>query len=324
MNNKSDHPPESESSLEIRAAWLAYVGGYTQEQIAVRLGVSRIKVQRLIAAAAADGVVKFSVEGAPTACLALEDSLMQQFGLAHCVVVPSLGSDPEGADEIKNLGVAGAKYLARELEAGAYSTVGVGHGRTLAALVQHLPRMQLADTSFVSLIGSLTRRSSANPFDVISTLAQRTASECFFLPVPFMADTEEDADVLRAQRGVQSALALARRSQLCVIGVGDLQPDTYLLKSGTVTPAEYQRLIEDGATGEFVGRFVDAQGQQVAGPMNKRALGLDIGELRGKKVLAVAGGRRKARAIAASLRTGVITALVVDEDTAREVLNQTK
>src|SRR5204862_5095437 len=33
----------SEDSLSIRAAWLAYVGGYTQDQIAERLGISRVK-----------------------------------------------------------------------------------------------------------------------------------------------------------------------------------------------------------------------------------------------------------------------------------------
>ncbi len=55
----------SEQSLSIRAAWLAYVGGHTQEQIAKRLRVSRIKAQRLIAAATQNGLVKFFVEGVP-------------------------------------------------------------------------------------------------------------------------------------------------------------------------------------------------------------------------------------------------------------------
>ena len=37
---------EAETDLAVRAAWLSFVGGYTQEQIARRLGVSRVKVRR--------------------------------------------------------------------------------------------------------------------------------------------------------------------------------------------------------------------------------------------------------------------------------------
>lgn len=321
MNKFSNQIVESDSSLEIRAAWLAYVGGYTQEQIAERLGVSRVKVHRLIAAATEHGVVKFSVEGAPAACIALEDGLSKAFGLERCVVVPNLDPPSSSEAEITALGAAASKFIARELESGRYRNVGVGHGRTLAAVVGKLPRLTLPETRFFSLLGSLTRRSAANPFDVISQLAQRTESECFFLPVPFMADSPEDAEVLRLQRGVSEALEMARACELCVVGIGDLEASTHLLKSGSVTEEELNALHRLGAVGELAGRFIDADGRLVDGPMNRRAVGVHLEDLRGRKVLAVAGGLRKSKAIRAALRTGVITSLIVDEETAAEVLH---
>ena len=316
----SEFSGENDRSLEIRAAWLAYVGGHTQEQVAQRLGVSRVKAHRLLAAAGTHGIVQFSVEGAPTGCLTLEEKLCQAFALAQCTVIPSVDAQGSGEGEIRSLGLACARHLARELESAQHRTVGVGHGRTLAATVESLPRLQLPQTRFVSLLGSLTRRSAANPYDVISALAQRTGSECYFLPVPFFADSTEDAAVLRTQRGVSEVMSMAHTSELCVIGIGDLEPGTHLVRGGTVTEDERRALCTQGAAGELVGRFVDGEGHLLKGAMNSRAVGVELNDLRGKKVLAVAGGLRKARAIRASLKTGVVSALVVDEETAKEVL----
>ena len=54
FNNRSGRErrvSDAELSLATRAAWLSYVGGLTQEEIASRLSVSRVKVARLVAAA---------------------------------------------------------------------------------------------------------------------------------------------------------------------------------------------------------------------------------------------------------------------------------
>lgn len=305
---------DAEQSLSIRAAWLAYVGGQTQEQIAERLGVSRIKVQRLIASATQGGLVKFFVEGVPAECIALEERLMQAFGLKRCTVVPAVEDEPdETVGAIAALGVAAARHLTRVLESGEVRTVGVGHGRTLAAMVQRLPATTRQDTRFVSLLGSLTRRSAANPFDLIAKLAERTGGECYFMPVPFLADSRADAQVLRAQRGVQHVLELVRQCQLCVVGVGELGSHTQLLRNQSVTARELQSLQKAGAVGEIAGCFVAANGKPVACEMNERAVGASLDDLRGRDVLAVAGGKEKAEAIRAVLNTGLITELIVDE-----------
>ena len=52
----------TESDQLVRAAWLYYIGGNTQEQTAEILGVSRVKVARLLAEAREAGIVKISIE----------------------------------------------------------------------------------------------------------------------------------------------------------------------------------------------------------------------------------------------------------------------
>ena len=53
----------NDRSLAARAAWLSFIGGYTQEEIAQRLGLSRVKINRLIAEATEAGLVRVFVEG---------------------------------------------------------------------------------------------------------------------------------------------------------------------------------------------------------------------------------------------------------------------
>ena len=84
---------DTDRSMAARAAWLSYVGGYTQEEIAQRLGVSRVKVNRLIAEAGEAGLVRVFIEGTAAECVALEDAIAMRWGLDFCTVVPNTDED---------------------------------------------------------------------------------------------------------------------------------------------------------------------------------------------------------------------------------------
>ena len=75
---------------------------------------------------------------------------------------------------------------------------------------------------FVSLMGSLTANSAFNPFEVVQALAEATGARAIFLPVPFIADSPEDRDVLLSQRAVARPLHLARYTDIALISVGEL------------------------------------------------------------------------------------------------------
>ena len=65
--------------LATRAAWLSFIGGYTQGEVAKRLNVSPVKAHRLIQLAQQQGMVKIFIEGEPAHCVALEEQLAKQF-----------------------------------------------------------------------------------------------------------------------------------------------------------------------------------------------------------------------------------------------------
>ena len=195
--------------------------------------------------------------------------------------------------------------------------VGFGHGRTLAAAVNGLPLLQRPGLKLVSLLGSLTRGAATNPYDVIFRLADRTGGTGYYVPAPFFCNSETDRAVFVAQREVRAVLDLASQAEVMVVGIGAPDRDRGMIDAGMVTLPERDALEDAHAAGEILGTFVDANGQVLDVEINRRAIAPRLDDLRGKEVVAIAGGPNKVDAIDAVLRAGIVTHLVTDEQTAR-------
>jgi DNA-binding transcriptional regulator LsrR (DeoR family) len=305
---------DAESSLAARAAWLYFAGGKTQSEVADRLNVPSTKAHRLIARANREGLIRVFVDGAVAECVALEEALKSSYGLRYCEVAPDLD---EGALPFRALGIAAARYLRGVLEHSEHKIIGIGHGRTLAAAIEHLPRTPAPGVQFVSLLGGLTRKFAANPFDVIHKLAERTAAEAYLMPVPAFANSVEDKNVLMSQVGIADVVQLARRASLLIVGIGEVETTGFLAASGMIRPNELAELKQAGGYGEVLGHFFGVDGQQIETDLSARALSLSVEDLRGRQLLAIAGGRSKVRPIRAILNSGLLYGLITDETTAR-------
>lgn len=303
----------TDADLATRAAWMHFAGGMTQSQVADRLGITRLKAHRLIARATQDGVVRFFIDGEVVACVELETRLRERYGLGFCQVVPEVDHD---SLPLKPLGMVGARFIQSVLERGEEKLIGVGHGRTLAACVDHLPRMRAGKARFVSLLGGLTRKFSANPHDVIHRLAERTGAEAYVMPVPFIANTPEDRAVLMKQKGVGEVFALAGKAGMMVIGVGTVLREASLVATGMIERSEIDRVRRAGGAGEILGHFFDARGRPVDTDVSRRTLSLSVEELRGRNIVAIAGGAAKVDALRAVLASGLARGLITDERTA--------
>tara|TARA_R110002074_G_scaffold90900_4_gene199103 strand:+ start:3280 stop:4290 length:1011 start_codon:yes stop_codon:yes gene_type:complete len=308
---------EIEQSLAIRAAWLHYVGGLRQAEVAKRLGVPSVKAHRLIAKAVADGAVKVSIEGEIIECIELEEALCARFGLETCEVAPDL--EEEGLP-LRTLGLVGAARLRRWLESGEEMTIGIGHGRTLAAAVRTMPQFAAKGLRFVSLLGGLTRNFAANPHDVMHMLAEKTGAQAYVMPVPFFANTTEDREVLLSQRGVADVFQLAETAPLKIVGIGTVEPDTQLVTSGMIEPIEIEAIRRAGGVGEMLGHFFDRDGMALETPLTLRTLAVSLGEGRNDRIIALAGGAEKVGAIRAVLNSRRLSGLLTDERTAKALL----
>ncbi|MFK0689698.1 sugar-binding transcriptional regulator [Mesorhizobium sp. IMUNJ 23033] len=311
---------DDETSMATRAAWLHYAGGLTQSEVAKRLGLTSLKAHRLITKANQEGLVKVYIDGEVSECVALEDQLSGRYGLHYCEVVPNFDSEDL---PLKALGIAGAQFLKREIERGEGTLIGVGHGRTLAACVEYLPRISADGVRFVSLLGGLTRKFSANPHDVIHRLAERTGAEAYVMPVPMFANTAEDRTVLLGQKGISEVFDLARSADLLIAGIGTAEREASLVATGMIEKGEMEETRGNGAVGELLGHFFDAAGKPVATTVSSRALALAREDIANRRIVAVAGGKVKVRAIKSVLEGRYLRGLITDERTARSLVEQT-
>lgn len=312
---------DPDESLAIRAAWLHYAGGLTQAAVAKRLGLPSVKAHRLIARAVADGAVKVSIDGAIVECAELENELCRRYELDFCEVAPDLG---EEGMPLRALGLAGAAFLRREIERDGGRLIGLAHGRTLAAAVQQMPRIDGARVRFVSLLGGLTRNYAANPHDVMHRMAEKTGAQAYVMPVPFLANSAEDREVLLAQRGVREVFDLALQSELKIAGVGTVGPGAQLVSVGMVERPEIAEIRAVGGVGEMLGHFFDAKGRVLETALTARTLSVKLDGPPASRIVAIAGGREKVEAIRAVLASARLKGLITDEATARALVESSE
>lgn len=308
---------DGEAALAARAAWLHFAGGKTQGEVAELLGVQSTKAHRLIARARSDGLIRVIVEGPIAGCMEIEEQLKSLFDLTLCEVVPNID---EGALPLRTLGMVGARYIRNLIESSRYDLIGFGHGRTLAAAIDLMPSVEAKGTRFVSLLGGLTRRFAASPFDVIHRLADRTGAEAYVMPVPFFANTVKDRQVLESQYGVSDVIKMARDAAIYIAGIGEVDRKSFIATAGMVDEEDMEEVAKSGACAEILGHFFSADGQNLPNTLTDRAMAPRIGDLRSHKIVALAGGTSKTRAIRAILSSGLLHGLIIDEATARRLV----
>ena len=86
----------SEDDLMARAARLHYEFDLTHEEVGTTLGVSRVKVTRMLKKARQIGLVQITVLTELSLFMTMEEQLCSRFGLVRAVVVPDAVSHGRG------------------------------------------------------------------------------------------------------------------------------------------------------------------------------------------------------------------------------------
>jgi len=303
----------------LQAAWLYHIGQMSQEEVSQRLGISRFKVLRLLAEARDQGLVRVSIAHETTPTLALGDQLTEAFGLTEVRVAPMPGGMDDEPTARRAVGILAAGFLSRIGRDGPLA-VGVGWGRTMAAMAQALTGLRNPDLCFVSLMGAMAATSETSPFDVCTRLAALTGGTAMFLPAPFLTDTVEDCEVVLRQRLVRETLQAARAAPYSIISLGDCSPRALLSTTGILTAEEAAELHAVGAVADSTGKFFCADGSLAPTSLNSRAPSIGIEDLRATDVMLLAAGASKAVATLALLRSGIVDRLIADEALARALL----
>ena len=295
-----------------RIAWLYYVEGLTQAEIALRLAVSRVKVVRDLQIGRQTGLVQIQINGRLASCIALERALERRFELLQAVVVPT---PTEPAHLPAMLGVALGSWLSDRLAPG--QTLGVGWGRTLHWSVRALRRRELPSLTVVSLLGGIGRGSEINMYETASRVAEVFGAQCFYLAAPAFASSQALRDMLLAQAGLVDVIERGRKADIALVSVGTLEGAATTRRIGLLEAVDAAELEALGAVGDLLCTFLDAEGRPVDHPLNRCAVGLPVTDLRQVPAAVLAsGGLEKVPILRAALAGRYVNHLITDERTA--------
>ncbi|MDI5986172.1 sugar-binding transcriptional regulator [Halomonas sp. M4R5S39] len=298
-----------------RAAWMSYVGGITQDEIALQLGVSRPGVQRLLALARQEGLIKVRIDHPISACMVMAAAIRDRYGLDYCDVVPAEPDAPDGGASY--LAAAGAERVSRLVVRSEPLTLSLGTGRSIRATVEAMSRHDRPQHRFVSLVGNVARDGSANRYDGVMVLADKTGGERFLLPTPVVADSVEEKEAMRGQRLFQAIMAVAKQAETAFIGVGRIDRQATLFQDHFIDESDLEELLGLEAVGELLGWPMNRDGEVIDCSITRRVTSLPLEMLRDQPLVAIAGGREKGPALLASLRGGWLNGLITDETAAR-------
>ena len=333
------------------AASMYYVQGETMEVIAHHLRVSRSTVSRLLARARREGIVRVTLVQ-PGGAGSLEGRMARVFGVrTHIVPVR------EGTTEIHRLqqvASVAAAHMVDLIEALADSggsggrdapgegadresrvqgggsggvVVGVAWGTTMSEVSAALPSRPIPGLTVVQLNGaSDPMREGPSAGEVLSHLRASLGARTISFPVPAFFDHVATREAMWSERSVERVLAVTRRASLAVFGVGALDAlngalPSQVYEGGHLTARDQAVLRRQEVVGDVCTVLLRADGSWRDVALNARATGPTPAQLaRIPRRLCVAAGTGKARALLAALRARTATDLVVDDATARAVL----
>lgn len=301
-----------------RAAWLYYVAGKTQDQIAKELGISRQRAQRLVSKAVAEGLIHVRLEHKVSRCLELETALSRRFSLKLSRVSLSLGA---GGDPVQSIASTVAAELERLLSSREPVVLALGTGRSLRASIEELKHMECAQHRIVSLNGNIAPDGSASYFDVIMRIADKVRAPHFPMPLPVVSASSEERELFHTLAPVRKARDLARKANVTFVGIGQMSDTAPLLKDGFLTATELREMQEGGAVGEIAGWAYDHHGRYLEIGHNLRVAGVRVEPQVDSLIVAAAAGTEKVPAILAALSGKLINGLITDEATASELLS---
>ncbi len=313
--------PADELRLMIRAALLYYEEGLTQSQTAKALGLSRVKVTRLIAKAKNLGIVEIRINQPPNYFVELEQALIRRFDLKDAIVTLDMA---EGEALRHALASAAGSWLIPKLD--QESVVGFSMGRTLALLPEVVAPTAETGTTFIEVMGaSDSLNSGFSSYTVIGRMAALFGGQARLLDVPTIVSSQEMRDLILKEEQIKSRFEMSRSCDILLTSVGTVDEEALLYKIGYLTDNVLAQLKKGGAVGDLLGQFFDAQGQPVENPLTGRIMALQLEELRQIPYsVLVSGGKEKVTAIQAAIRGRYINVLVTDASTAHQLLDNNK
>jgi DNA-binding transcriptional regulator LsrR (DeoR family) len=283
------------------------------------MGYSRSHISRMLAEARREGIVEIHVHHPLERVAALEQRLVDQFGLQEVRVLKSNGVPY--SQMLRRLGALGAGLLAQKVNPN--SILGISWGTALYEVGNMLAPIDYPDVKVVQLIGSATSRDhQVDGPGLARAFSMQFGGQYYTMPAPWLVGDKQIRDALMKERRMQEVLDLTKKVDIALVGIGTVDPRlSSLVRAGYLSIEEAEQIQAMGAVGDVCGHYFDIQGNLMEIPVAGYAFGTEVDTLQAISLtIGVAGGVVKAPGILGALRSKLVNSLVTDDAAARIVL----
>ncbi|MFE9338841.1 sugar-binding transcriptional regulator [Streptomyces sp. NPDC007063] len=296
-----------------------YLEGKSKIQIADEFGVSRFKVARVLETALERDLVRIEIRVPAELDAERSDALRARFGLRHAVVVESPTEAVDDAADPENLGEVAADLLGELVTEG--DVLGLAWGRStihMATALRQLPPCTVVQLTGVYDAGTADRGS----VEAVRRAAEVAGGEAHPVYAPMLLPDSATAAALRNQTGIARAFEYFDKVTVAAVSIGSWEPGISTVHD-MLSAQERDHYSSLGVAAEMSAHLFDAQGRRIGRDLGERCITVEAERLRRiPEVVAIAGGHRKAAAIGAVLRSGLVTSLVTDTAAADWLLNE--
>ena len=304
----------------IRAAELFYEQRKSQVQIAKILECSTATISRLLSEAVDSGIVQVvirrPIEKNPT----LADELNTHLHLSEVIVVNN-GTSQEQA--YQNVGYATAEYLSNIIF--PHAVIGISWGVTLSYVVRNLSEFtyNAKGVEVIQLMGGL---GSSDPNIDGPELAQKMAGKLggkySYIQAPVVLETPTLTRQIMNEVNIKKVLDRASKSDIVISSVSSLIDDySSIVRAGFIQKNELSVYANTGAVGHLFARLIDENGREIDHIFNQRVVAVSLDAIKNARwKIGIVANTIKARAVIAAARGNLYNTLIIDENSAREII----
>jgi deoxyribonucleoside regulator len=305
----------------LAASSMYYLQDMKMESIASHLHMSRSSVSRLLKQARESGLVEITLRPTPTRAPGTSQAIHRRFGV-EVYVVPTADSATV-AERLEQVAMTTARMVSGWFDSDM--VLGVAWGTTLAAIARHLNKRTTRGSTIVQLNGAANNHTSGVDYvaNLVSLFGDAFDARVQLFPVPAFFDYAETRKAMWRERSIARVLELQRRADIVLFSIGAVAGEvpSHVYSAGYLEREDIELLEAEGVVGDVCTVFLRADGTYEDLSLNERATGPTPAELTRvpRRVCAVAG-ESKAVPLLAALRAGLITHLVLDEQTATRLV----
>ena len=316
-----ENPEKGMDALKV--ARMYYYQNMTSEAIAHELNVSRSTVSRLLTYAREQGLVNIQIVDPNEHPQQLEKKIVEQFKIkrAHVVPVPGIAWESEWLVRV-------VQYTANYLNSlfDSNMVMGIAWGTTISAVASHLQPKATHDSQIIQLNGAGNTQSMGIEYasEIMVRFAQNYQATANLFPVPTFFDYAATKAALWKERSIRRLLDLQKQADMLLYSIGAINAGvpSHVYSAGYLEHSDFQELKRLRLAGDIATVFFREDGSFDNIPINERTSGPALELFQRKHGLCVVSGFGKVKGLSAALKGGLISELIIDEPTARNLVEK--